>query len=341
MTCANPRRRNAVPALALCGLCCGLLTGPLPALAAKPSPPVWTGPTGNVVAIEDADTPDDVLGSAVLFPDGRALTVCHIIKNVERLQIRQRTSRSDVSLSYADRKHDLCELKVAHPERFRPVSLKLRDVEEVSVGETVYAVGGAWVESGLSKGNVVKVQGDKGDMAILISARLVAGYSGGALFDSSGALLGIVTYRDRSTRKLSYAYPAQYIRDREDTDAAGDVERASEHPNVPSREAVPGDRTAIDDYLKRLADASRASIKYPEEARTQRWNGTASIHFDVDPGGDLRQSYVETSSGYAGLDVTALLAVRKAIGDVTMPDQVREKGLKGTVSITFTMGEKR
>ena len=55
----------------------------------------------------------------------------------------------------------------------------------------------------------------------------------------------------------------------------------------------------------------------------------------------MRQSYVETSSGYAGLDVTALLAVRKAIGDVPMPDQVREKGLKGTVSITFTMGEKR
>jgi TonB family protein len=325
-------------ALALSGLCSGLLSGPLPALAAKPSPPVWTGPTGNVVAIEDADTPDDVLGSAVLFPDGRAVTVCHIIKNVERLQIRQRTSRSDVSLSYADRKHDLCELKVARPERFRPVSVKLRDIEEVAVGETIYAVSGAWVESRLSKGNVVKVQGEKGDMAILLSARLVPGYSGGALFDSSGALLGIVTYRDRSSRKLSYAYPAQYILEREDSDIVGQAERSSERPNVPSRDSAAPDRTAIDDYLNRLADASRASVKYPEEARTQRWSGTASIHFDLDPGGDLRQSYVEATSGYAGLDVTALLAVRKAIGDVPMPAQVKEKGLKGTVTITFTTG---
>jgi hypothetical protein len=52
----------------------------------------------------------------------------------------------------------------------------------------------------------------------------------------------------------------------------------------------------------------------------------------------LRQSYVEATSGYAGLDVTALLAVRKAIGDVPMPAQVKEKGLKGTVTITFTTG---
>jgi TonB family protein len=201
-------------------------------------------------------------------------------------------------------------------------------------------VGGAWVESRLSKGNVVKVQGDKGDMAILISARLVAGYSGGALFDSSGALLGIVTYRDRSTRKLSYAYPAQYILERETaiSSPGGTVFGTSEC-------AEPRLGCPRPDCDRRLSESaggsSRASVKYPEEARTQRWSGTASIHFDVDPGGDLRQSYVETSSGYAGLDVTALLAVRKAIGDVPMPDQVREKGLKGTVSITFTMGEKR
>jgi hypothetical protein len=30
-----------------------------------------------------------------------------------------------------------------------------------------------------------------------------------------------------------------------------------------------------------------------------------------------------------------LLAVRKAIGEVPMPTSVKEKGLKGTVSITF------
>lgn len=311
----------------------GWLTGALPALGANTTPSAWIGPTANVVAIEDADAPDDALGSAVLFPGGKALTVCHILKNIERLEIRQRANRSEVSLAYVDRKHDLCELKVARPERFRPASLRLRSVEDVAPGETIYAVGGVWADARVSQGHVVKVQGEKGDTAILMSARLVAGYSGGALFDSSGALLGIVTHRDRSTRKLSYAYPAQYVLQREDGDVAG---ARPARPATPRAETTTSGQTAVDDYLNRLAEASRASVKYPEEARDQRWSGTASIHFDLEPGGELRQSYVDMSSGYAGLDVTALLAVRKAIGDVPMPASVKEKGLKGTVSITFT-----
>ena len=316
-------------------LAAGGLMWALPALAAQPGPSALTGPTANVAAIEDADAPDDPLGSAVLLPGGKALTVCHILKNVERLVIRQRTNSSEASLVYADRKHDLCELKVARPERFRPALLRLRPVEEVAAGETIYAIGGAWADARVSQGHVVKVQGERGDMAILISARLVAGYSGGALFDSSGAMLGIVTHRDRSTRKLSYAYPAQYVLQREDGDAAGAKVRSPERAVTPRGETTTPDRTAVDDYLNRLADASRASVKYPEEARGQGWSGTASIHFDLEPGGGLQQSYVDASSGYAGLDVTALLAVRKAIGEVPMPTSVKEKGLKGTVSITF------
>jgi TonB family protein len=316
-------------------LAAGCLMCALAALAAQPSPSALTGPTANVVAIEDADAPDDPLGSAVLFPGGKALTVCHILKNVERLEIRQRTNSSEASLVYADRKHDLCELKVARPERFRPASLRLRPVEEVAAGETIYAIGAAWADARVSQGHVVKVQGERGDMAILISARLVAGYSGGALFDSSGAMLGIVTHRDRSTRKLSYAYPAQYVLQREDTDVAGAKVLSPERAVTPRGETITSDRTAVNDYLNRLADASRASVKYPEEARGQGWSGTASIHFYLEPGGELQQSYVDVSSGYAGLDVTALLAVRKAIGEVPMPTSVKEKGLKGTVSITF------
>jgi len=100
-------------------------------------------------------------------------------------------------------------------------------------------------------------------------------------------------------------------------------------------------QAAAQEYLNLLAESARAGLKYPEEARTQGWAGTTSIHFDLDPGGELRQSYVDVSSGYAGLDAATLIAVRKALEAIAVPETVKERGLKGTVSITFAKPQQR
>jgi TonB family protein len=314
----------------------GLLACSAPAMAAKKNTRAWAGPTGNVVAIADAAAPHDALGSGVMFPGGKVLTDCHIFKDVERLEVRQGGTRSDASLTYADRKRELCELKVARPERFRPAALKLRATRDVVAGETIYAVAGTDGDARVSEARVVKVQSERGDHVIHLSSRLAAGFSGGALFDRSGALIGIVTRQDRSTRTLSYAYPAEVALQHEEDERAAPVPYRTD--TAPPATETTAYRTLAEDYLNRLAEASRASLKYPEEARGQSWSGTTSIRFDMDPGGELRQSFVDVSSGYAGLDVTALLAVRKAIDELPIPELVKEKGLKGTVSITFVSG---
>ncbi len=305
---------------------------------ARPAETTPSRPKANMVGIADAARPGVALGSGVLLSGRRALTCCHILEDVGRLEVRQGTQRSEASLAYADRRRDLCELKIDRPERFHPATLDIRAAGEIAAGETVYAAG-AW--NGVlkvDKGRVVKVQKQDGDDVVLISSRLTAGYTGGGLFDDSGALVGIVTHRERSTRELSFAYPAQYVLVRKGTDK----QRQSAPPTPESKpEASPAPETgpsqvAAQEYLDLLAEASRAGLKYPEEARAQGWSGTTSIHFDLDPGGEVRQSFVDVSSGYAGLDAATLVAVRKALEVIEVPEAVKERGLKGTVSITFT-----
>jgi len=309
--------------------------------AAKKNVDQYAGvPTANIVSIGELGSRNDTAGSGVLLTGGKLLTDCHILGDATRVSVRQWKASSQAELAYADRKRDLCELRVDHPERFHPAKLTVRAPNEAAPGDTVYAVGSWNGAARVSKGRVVKLETRSGDHIVLISSRLAPDYNGGGLFDSAGALVGIVTHRERSTRMLSYAYPAQYVLVRRANDAPY---RASAEPRLQqssldspgSAEAI-DPRTSIDKYLTRLSDTSRANLRYPEEAREQGWGGTATIRFDIDAGGELWQSFVETSSGYAGLDVAALLAVRKALEQLSIPDSVREKGLKGTVSITFT-----
>ena len=86
-------------------------------------------------------------------------------------------------------------------------------------------------------------------------------------------------------------------------------------------------------YLSQIVEASMNRLVYAKEVRQGGWSGTATIRFWLEPGGQLRESFVESSSGYAALDVAALVAVRKAIAETVIPDSVREHGFRGVVAV--------
>jgi TonB family protein len=290
----------------------------------------------HVVGLQDLETGAS-LGSGVLAAGGKVLTDCHVLGTATRVGVRRTRTSSTAELNYADRKRDLCELKLRHPERFPVAKLELRAAKALAAGETVIALGAWDGYPKTSSGRVVKIGNRDGDYVILISSRLAAGYDGGALLDTRGALLGIVTHKERSTRMLSYAYPAQYVLVRKKSEDESAIVPAAER--IDPTPAAAAERTRsrqdIDEYLRRLADASRGNVKYPPEARELGWGGTSTIHFEVAAGGEIGASFVDTSSGYAGLDVAALLAVRQALAELDLPDVVKAKGLKGSVSITF------
>ncbi|MEO8631108.1 MAG: TonB family protein, partial [Betaproteobacteria bacterium] len=116
------------------------------------------------------------------------------------------------------------------------------------------------------------------------------------------------------------------------TDAAVDVRS----PRIQNSDY----RKAVKDYLELIVRASTHQVVYPEEARHARWTGTSSIVFRVKSGGEISESYVDKSSGYAALDVTALLAVRKAIAETPPPAIVKDRGMTATVAIAFVLPEK-
>lgn len=283
------------------------------------------------------------LGSGVIFQDGTAITDCHVLKNVGRPSVQQAERHSEASLVSEDRERDLCKLKISHPERFDPIPLGLRMVRDISVGEPVYAVGvSAQGRARAIEGKVAKIQRFGENKVIWISSSLAAGYSGGALFDRSGSLIGIITYRVSRGKERSYAYPAEYALSTKRASVGRSqqsVDPGTSDPGLTFRPTRAKHNPAVRTYLDRIAEASRSNLTYPQEARQQGWTGVSRVSFRFDSEGELRESYVDVSSGYATLDVTALLAVRKAIKELPPPELVKEMGLRGTVDIPFSLPE--
>jgi len=99
-------------------------------------------------------------------------------------------------------------------------------------------------------------------------------------------------------------------------------------------------KQAVKEYLEDIVRASTKHVVYPDSARKSHWTGTTSIWFRLTSGGELGESFVDTSSGYATLDVAALLAVRKAITDLQAPQLIRDRGMMATVAVTFALADK-
>jgi TonB family protein len=99
-------------------------------------------------------------------------------------------------------------------------------------------------------------------------------------------------------------------------------------------------KQAVKEYLEDIVRASTKHVVYPDSARKSHWTGTTSIWFRLDSSGELSESFVDVTSGYATLDVAALLAVRKAISDKPPPQPIKDRGMMATVAVTFALTDK-
>jgi serine protease Do len=83
-------------------------------------------------------------------------------------------------------------------------------LSELAVGERVYTIGNP---SGLSRtlgeGLIFGLRKPKSVELIQTTAQISKGSSGGALLDSTGALIGITTFLLRDAQNLNFAVAAQ------------------------------------------------------------------------------------------------------------------------------------
>jgi len=152
------------------------------------------------------------IGSGVTVAPGVVVTNCHVTRNATTVRIAGSGSLWEVNGQYADGNHDLCFLR-APTWRGNPVALSERDSPQL--GEAVAAIGfTGGTRMSLRFGNVSGLHFLDGGRVIESDAAFTSGASGGGLFDASGALVGLLTFRSRGELGSYYSVPVRWIRER-------------------------------------------------------------------------------------------------------------------------------
>jgi serine protease Do len=143
-------------------------------------------------------------GSAVLIAPGKLLTTCHVTRGAESIQVYRGHAKMTAKSAFVDIEHDLCVLSV--PDLLKSVPAEIAVPRDLKVGDEVLAVG--YTKAGrlaLSTGRL-KALHHYGSVRVLqISAPFDHGQSGGALFDSTGRLVGITAFKTLSGGDFHFA----------------------------------------------------------------------------------------------------------------------------------------
>lgn len=109
-----------------------------------------------------------------------------------------------------------------------------------------------------------------------------------------------------------------------------------------ARADAPVPEAFLKQYRLALLEKVRSVGSYPKEALERNIQGTAVIRLSIGADGRLKASRIETSSGQAFLDASALDMIRTAHPSVAMPEALRGKAFDVAVPVVFAItGDKR
>lgn len=172
------------------------------------SPPSDPGGWIYRVDVQRLDGTTD-LGSAIFIAPERVLTNCHVIHNAAHILLTQGDKQWTARLEKGDSYRDLCLLAVAGLDGRKPI---LAWPDDYRVGDPVVAMGyssGQFSEHrGVIKG-LYRCECDGGQV-IQTTAPFEPGASGGGLFDLSGKLIGVLTFKSVSGGDFHFAVPASW-----------------------------------------------------------------------------------------------------------------------------------
>lgn len=144
------------------------------------------------------------LGSAVAVTPSLLLTNCHVIDRKPVMWIKQAQAIETVRVISADGDTDRCVLAV-EAGTLSPV-LGMRNYQELRVGEDVFTIGApSGLEASFAQGVISGLRPIERRRLIQTTAPISPGSSGGGLFDKSGNLIGITTFRVRDGQNLNFA----------------------------------------------------------------------------------------------------------------------------------------
>jgi Do/DeqQ family serine protease len=163
------------------------------------------------------------LGSGVIVdPSGLMVTNLHVIQGAEAMKIVLADGREvNAKLLNSDEKLDLAVLQIDLPPGTRIPAIRWGDSDSLQVGDVVLAVGNPFgIGQSVSMGVVSAVDRSNAALSqygqfIQTDAAVNPGNSGGALVDSTGAVVGINTAIFSKTGNsigISFAIPSNLVR---------------------------------------------------------------------------------------------------------------------------------
>lgn len=181
-----------------------------PALAQTDWPKVIQAIAPTVVTIET----DTKQGSGFFVSsDGTLVTNHHVIDGAKAVSIRMASGEVFAGgyILATDKARDLAVVRV---EAFDVPAAALGNSNEVKAGAAVLLVGAPrGLEQSVSDGIVAALRLDSdGSRLIQTSAPASPGSSGGPLVDSSGHVVGVLTFSVTAGQNLNFAVPINYVR---------------------------------------------------------------------------------------------------------------------------------
>ncbi|MBO0799450.1 MAG: trypsin-like peptidase domain-containing protein [Blastocatellia bacterium] len=168
-----------------------------------------------VVVLEGLDDRNNVVGQGsgfIVTPNGAIVTNLHVVRGASMVLVKLPSGDMYKTADVVD-VDDVKDLAVIKIKGFHLPIVRLGDSDRVEAGESVVVISSPeGLTNSVTTGVVSGVRRLETHRIFQITAPTSPGSSGGALFDSTGSVVGIVTYVLRSGQNINFAVPVNYIR---------------------------------------------------------------------------------------------------------------------------------
>src|SRR5262249_22834636 len=169
----------------------------------------------SVVIIEALDERGSVIGQGsgfIVTSQGAVVTNLHVVQGASSLRVKLPggDAYKTPDLVDVDEAKDLAIVKI---KGFKLPAVMLGDSDKAETGEPVVAISSPeGLVNSISTGVLRGVRRFETHRVFQITAPISQGSSGGALFNSSGEVIGVITYLLKSGQNINFAVPINYAR---------------------------------------------------------------------------------------------------------------------------------
>ena len=151
------------------------------------------------------------MGSAVVVAPGKLVTNCHVTRDAQSVLVSGWNKEWSAKSQVMDVEHDVCVLTLGEAAG---TPVEIAEPNSLKVGDEIATAGFPAADRMAVHEGYVKGLFDLDDARVIQgTAHFYEGESGGALFDKTGKLVGVLSFYNADPKQRSYfAMPAEWIK---------------------------------------------------------------------------------------------------------------------------------